>query len=447
MSDTVSAAAARTLLLAGQGLLDDPDRRAGPVATERLVRALGFVQIDSIQRVERAHHLILGARLQGYRHAHLEQVAFVRRTLFEHWTHDAALIPLEWFPHWQLRFRRRAESLARSRWYQTRLGPTPAHTLEAVRARIEREGPLSASDFSAAGRSSATSEAAPVGGSGEGSAGGWWDWSPEKAALEYLWHTGVIAVRARVAFRKVYDLVERVFPEAVAEPLPDDDAHVDWAASAALERLGVATPGEISAYFAAIDVAAARAWCTRALAAGRVVPVSVLAVDGSRPRAAVAVPDWAQRVAHAASAPDLMRALAPFDPVLRDRGRLGRLFGFDYRFEAFVPERQRRYGYYVLPLLDGERLVGRIDPRFDRARNTLVVNAVWWEPGAGSAARLGARLEAATARLAERIGAQNVALPVTQARARSTTRASRSSSGSTASASRSGRVKTSSSKP
>lgn len=413
MPDTVSAAAARTLLLAGQGLLDDPDRRAGPVATERLVRALGFVQIDSIQRVERAHHLILGARLQGYRPAHLDQVAFVRRTLFEHWTHDAALIPLEWFPHWQLRFRRRAQALARSRWYQTRLGPTPERTLAEVRARIEREGPLSASDFSAAGRASSATAASDKAVASGGASGGWWDWSPEKAALEYLWHTGVLAVRARVAFRKVYDLVERVFPDAVDQPLPDDDAHVDWAAAAALERLGVATAGEISAYFAAIDVASARAWCARALAAGRVIPVTVQAVDGSRPRAAVAVPDWAQRVARAAPAPDMMRALAPFDPVLRDRARLGRLFGFDYRFEAFVPERQRRYGYYVLPLLDGDRLVGRIDPRFDREHDTLVVNAVWWEPGAGSATRLRTRLEQATARLAERIGAGRVALPAT----------------------------------
>jgi uncharacterized protein YcaQ len=433
MPDAVSAAAARTLLLSGQGLLDDPDRRPGPVATERLVRALGFVQIDSIQRVERAHHLILGTRLQGYRPAHLDQVAFGRRTLFEHWTHDAALIPLEWYPHWQRRFRRRAETLARSRWYQTRLGATPERMLAHVRDRIEREGPLSASDFPATERT--------------GKSAGWWDWSPEKAALEFLWHTGVLAVRARVAFRKVYDLVERVFPDVVGQPVPDDEAHVDWAAATALDRLGVATPGELSAYFAAIDVAAARAWCTRALASGQAVAVTVHAVDGSKPRAAVAVPDWARRVARAAPAPDVMRALAPFDPVLRDRARLGRLFGFDYRFEAFVPESQRQYGYYVLPLLDRERMVGRIDPRFDRPNNTLVVDAVWWEPDAGSAAGLRKRLEAATERLAERIGADRVALPVDQARARSTTRASRSSSGSTTSASRSGKVKTSSSKP
>jgi hypothetical protein len=192
-----------------------------------------------------------------------------------------------------------------------------------------------------------------------------------------------------------------------------------------------------------------RAWCQAALRDGRVVAVETVDVSEGRARAAVAVPDWRERVRRAPTAPDRMRALAPFDPLVRDRARLLRLFGFDYRFEAFVPEASRVYGYYVLPLLDRDAVVGRIDPRFDRERGVLEINAIWWEPGVTETPQLLKRLERALGVLAGQIGASTVELPSAQARrrARSASAASRSSAGRTSSAPRSGRVKTSSSKP
>ena len=225
----VSADAARALLLAGQCLLDDPQRRAGPVAVAKIVRQLGFVQVDSIQRVERAHHLILGARLDEYRAEHLDHAAFRKRDLFEHWTHDAALIPVEWFHHWKPRFANTELRLRKSRWFTHRLGDKPEQTLASVYQRIEREGPLRTSDFERAVNQPTT---------------GWWDWTPEKAALEFLWHTGRLAIHGRDRFQKIYDLTERVFPEAHARATPDAESLVDWMCSSAMQRLGVATPGE-----------------------------------------------------------------------------------------------------------------------------------------------------------------------------------------------------------
>jgi uncharacterized protein YcaQ len=389
----VSADAARILLLDGQGLLDDPTRRAGSSSVAKTVRQLGFVQVDSIQRIERAHHLILGTRLDHYRAEHLDQAAFHKRALFEHWTHDASMIPTEWFHHWKPRFAKTDTRLRKSRWFTHRLGSNPEATIAHVYERIEREGPLRTSDFERNADKPAT---------------GWWDWTPEKAALEFLWHTGRLAIHGRDRFQKIYDLTERVFPEACTRAAPLDVAHIDWMCSSALERLGVATPGELAAFWDAITIAQATSWCREQVATGCVLPVCVEAFDGSKPRKAIALLDWKRRVRSAGAAPDRIRLLAPFDPIVRDRKRAQRLFNFDYRFEAFVPAKKRRYGYYVMPILEGDRLVGRLDPRHDRDRQTLVIDRVWWEKGVKRTRERRRQFKNALQILATQIGARDI---------------------------------------
>jgi hypothetical protein len=395
MVPELSAAQARALFLEAQGLLEDPARRATSKAVEKLVTKLGFVQIDSISRVERAHHLTLGARLTGYRPALLDRLAFEKRTLFEHWTHDAALIPIALFQHWKPRFAAFAERAPRLRWFHTRLGPEPARTIARVRRRISREGPLRARDFERGADRPAT---------------GWWDWTPEKMALEFLWRTGRLAIAGRDNFHKVYDLIERVLPEAHASPAPSPEAHVEWACHSALERLGVATSSEIATFWAAVSATQVSAWCREAVSAGRIAAVSLEAADGSKPRKAFAVLDWEPRLRRAPAAPERTRLLSPFDPVVRDRKRLQRLFAFDYRFEAFVPAAKRKFGYYVLPILEGERFVGRLDPRHDRERGVLVVEKLFWEPGVRPTRVRRRALDAALADLAQRIGASSLEL-------------------------------------
>ena len=395
---TVPLATARRLLLGAQGLLDDPRRKATPDAVYDLIERMGFVQIDSINVVERAHHLILAARLQSYRPALLERLLERDRRLFEHWTHDAAAIPTAWYRHWKPRFERYRRKALEHPWWKERVGPDPQRVFDHVRERLLREGPLMTRDFEDE-RPAGTDKA-------------WWGWKPHKAALEYLWRTGEAAVARRVSFHKVYDLAERVFPEAHAAPPPAGKEHLGWACLSALERLGVGTPDEIAGFWQTVSLEEAKAWCTRAAARGEVAAVQVESPAGGRSRVAYAVADWEARAAALPPAPPRTRLLAPFDPILRDRRRTLRLFGFDYRFEAFVPGPQRRHGYYVMPILEGERLTGRLDPKLRRDEGILEIKGLWWEPGVKETKSRRAALEAALDRLARSVGAESWTLPL-----------------------------------
>jgi hypothetical protein len=155
---------------------------------------------------------------------------------------------------------------------------------------------------------------------------------------------------------------------------------VDWACRSALARLGVASPGEIARFFGLVTVEEAKAWGVSNL--GRAaLPVTVGAANGAAPRQLLGRPDIAELLLRLPDPPRRLRVLNPFDPLLRDRNRLSRLFAFDYRIEVFVPAPRRQYGYYVFPLLEGEHLVGRLDMKADRQRGALNVTALWLEPG------------------------------------------------------------------
>jgi uncharacterized protein YcaQ len=391
----VEGAVARRLLLGAQGLLDDPTARTRPASLQRLVERLGFVQLDTINVVERAHHLTLHARRDGYRAEQLRTLVESRRSLFEHWTHDASVIPTRWFPHWRPRFARNRERMMQRRWWQQQFGEADgAALLQSVRDRVRREGSLRSSDFDHPKRG-----------------GGWWDWKPQKTALEYLWRTGELMIVRREGFQTVYDLTERVLPEAAALPEPSHEEHVAWACTTALERLGVASPKELAEFWYVISAAEAATWCRAAVAEGRLEPVLVKSADGSAPRPAYAPPDWRSRVARLPPPPERTRLLSPFDPIVRDRARALRRFGFDYRFEAFVPAPKRRYGYFVMPILEGDRLVGRLDPKVNRERGVLEVRGLWWEPGVKPTRARRRGLEDALARLASFVGARDVVLP------------------------------------
>ena len=386
------ASDARRLLLGAQGLLDDPRRAATAAGVQSLVERMGFVQVDSINVVERAHHLTLGSRLDAYRPALLSELLERRRSLFEHWTHDASAIPTAFFPHWHHRFARFRKRVHGDGWLRERLGPGYRKIMDGIRERIRKGGPVLSRDFEH---------------DRKGEPGGWWGWKPQKAALEVLWRAGELAIVRREGFQKVYDLTERVLPEAFALAPTGPGDHDDWACRSALERLGVATPGEIAMFWRAVAPPVARKWCAEAVRRGDAEEVLVEAVDGSATRKAIAVAGWRERIKKLPPAPDRMRLLSPFDPILRDRKRALRLFGFDYRFEAFVPAPKRKFGYYVMPVLDGEELVGRVEPKFRRDTGTLEVRGAWWERPAKREGRLRDALE----RLASLIGATSVVFP------------------------------------
>jgi uncharacterized protein YcaQ len=388
----IEAVEARRLLLLGQDLLSDPARPATPAAVCRRIEHMGFVQVDTINTVQRAHDHILSSRFDDYEPRMLAKLLERDRKLFEHWTHDASIVPVRWLPWWTRRFHRyRLRGAEPDTWWRRQMGPDADRIIAEVRGRIEREGPRMSKDFEH---------------DRKGRPSSWWGWKPQKAALDHLWKIGDLTVSRRVNFHKVYDLTARVFPETTAMETPEEEPHVEWACRAALDRLGVATPTELARFLAAIDVKAATAWCRSAEAAGEITEVEVKPFGDGPVRAAYAVPDWRRRLGRAPRPPRRIRLLSPFDPVIRDRDRAARLFGFEYRFEAFVPAAKRRYGYYVLPLLEEDRLVGRVDPKFHRDRGELEIKQVWWEPGVKATAPRRRALEEAVNLLACQIGAE-----------------------------------------
>ncbi len=337
---------------------------AGPGKAEDLegiLDDLGFVQVDSVNTLARAHDLILWSRRGQYRPPALRNLVARRRTAFEHWTHDASVIPMRFYPMWRLKFER-DEARMRRRW--------PAwqrdgwhDELDAVLRHVADHGPSCSLD---------------VGGDEKKNSSGWWDWHPSKTALEFLWRSGRLAVCHRQGFRKHYDLAERVIPPEALNARRGDAEIVDWAMSAALERLGFATSGELAAFFEIVTRDEAKAWCAEALAAGRIVEAEIELFDGSR-RRSFTTGAMLDRIPSLPEPSSRVRLLSPFDPVLRDRARAERLFGFHYRIEIFVPEEKRRYGYYVFPVLQGDRVIGRMDARRDG--DDLLVRSFWPEAG------------------------------------------------------------------
>jgi uncharacterized protein len=326
---------------------------------EPLLYKLGFVQVDSVNTLARAHDLILWSRLGRYRPRALDRLIAHRRAAFEHWTHDAAVIPMQFYPMWRLKFAR-DEARMQERWAQWR-GEGWDAEIDNVLKYVADNGPTCSLD---------------VGGEEKKASSGWWDWHPSKTALEYLWRSGRLAIRHREGFRKFYDLTERVIPAPHLNDRRENAEIVDWAMSEALKRLGFATSGELAAFFEIVTRDEAKAWCSHAQATGRIMEADIEMSDGS-PRRAFTTESELARAASLDEPSSRVRILSPFDPVLRDRSRAEKLFGFHYRIEIFVPEAKRRYGYYVFPVLQGDRAIGRLDAR--REGNDLKVRAFWPE--------------------------------------------------------------------
>lgn len=370
--------------------LSAPVPARGLEGLSELVAQLGFVQLDSIATVERAHHMILFARCPSYRPADLDRLLGAERRLFEHWTHDAAVIPTAFYPHWHLRFARDAEAL-RGRWERWHRHDFIART-EAVLAHIRQHGPVCSADLRGDAPRKTT---------------GWWDWHPDKTALEYLWRSGDLAVTGRTGFQKYYDLAERVIPADLRSRHPEPAETIDWCCSAAMDRLGFATPGELAAFWATVTPAEAREWCHDQMRAGALIEIEVETMGGGH-RRAFARPDVIEAATAAPMPTGRLRVLSPFDPALRDRKRAERLFGFHYRIEVFTPAARRIYGYYVFPLLEADRLVGRIDMKAYRHEGTLRVRALWPERGIAWGKGRQARLEAELDRVARFAGCDRV---------------------------------------
>lgn len=370
---------ARRLWLDRQGLAETP---TGKLDLDALIKRLGFVQLDTIQVVSRAHHHILWSRNQNYREPMLNQHMAKHRKVFEHFTHDASVLPMDFYPMWQRQFRRLEAKVRKWEWHR---GMLDADGRNSIKSRIEDEGPLCTKAFDTKVQGEKKMWARP----------------PHKLALDYMWYAGDLSTSHRENFTKFYDLSERVIPADLLASTPSDAVQIDWLCQNALDRLGFGSEGDIQRFWDAISSAEAKTWVSDNTA--KLVPVEIEAADRQLVTA-WAPADIETHLEHASSPTSRLRIINPFDPVARDRTRLKRLFGFDYTVEMFVPAAKRKWGYYVYPLLEGDRFVGRIEIKADRKASTLRVIKLWLEPRVQWTSARAGKLEAELERICRFIG-------------------------------------------
>lgn len=372
---------ARKLWLSSHGLASTP---TGRLDVMQIVRTLGFVQLDTIRVISRAHHHIIWSRNQNYCEPMLNKLMADDRAVFEHYTHDASILPMEYYPMWQRQFQRHKDRIDRSKYYTSMLDDAGRNL---IKDRIAKEGPLSTHAFD-------TKRSGPK---------AMWSRPPHKLALDYMWYIGELSTSHRKNFTKFYDLSTRVIPDGLrAQNLADKD-QVNWLCQGALDRLGIATLGEIQRFWGAVDAGEVKTWA----ASAQLIPVSVQAADGSWSDA-YGAHDIEHRLENIESPTSRLRILNPFDPVVRDRTRLERLFGFDYRIEIFVPAEKRKWGYYVFPLLEADKFIGRIEAKADRQNSVINVLNVWLEPNVKWTQARANKLDAELNRLARFVSVGDV---------------------------------------
>jgi uncharacterized protein YcaQ len=364
MATVLSGLAARRIALLSQGF---GRRRASAIAADpsptpariaALVRALGLLQLDSVNVFCRAHYMPVYSRLGAYDRAALDRLAGhtsgrLNRRLFEYWAHEASLLPTESQPL----LRWRMGDLASAWGSMQRVIDEQPELVTSVLALVDAEGPVRAGD-------TGFQREAPV-------AGEMWNWHDGKVALEHLFYTGHITAARRINFERLYDLTERVLPPDVMDaPTPTrEDAQRELMRISA-RALGVATEPDLGDWF-------------RLPRADSKVRVAELVADGELEPVAVRGWEAPAYLWHEAPRPRPVRGralLSPFDPLVWCRPRAERLFGFRYRIEIYVPAPQRVHGYYVLPFLLDEALVARVDLKSDRQAGVLRVQAAFGEP-------------------------------------------------------------------
>lgn len=372
MTTTLRRADARRIALAAQGFARPRPATVGTRQITGALQRMRILQIDSVNVFSRSHYMPLFARLGGYDPALLDKLAFSRRPKWvESWAHVASLVSVDDWPLLQFRRDELRAKYERDAWAEAN-----QPLLRWLRDELADRGPLRPAEIEHDARS--------------GSRGSWWGWDDVKNGLERLWLFGDVAIAGRRGFERRYALVSDVLPPAALETsVPRAEAIRELVRRAAI-AYGVATAADLADYWRIRDRPAVMAGIHDLVDAGELIPVSVEGWQvAGRPAKA-----WLHRDAARPRKVDAAAILTPFDPVVWFRDRAERLFDFDYRIEIYTPAPQRRFGYYSLPVLVGDDVVGRIDLKADRASRALRVQSAWWERGAPSnaAERLAAEL-------------------------------------------------------
>jgi uncharacterized protein len=356
--NTLSQDAVRGLMIAAQGLHDHPQPRATKKAVRSIIRQMHLLQIDTIHVIARSPYLVLWSRLGDYHPRWLDEL-LAEGALFEYWSHAACFLPIEEYPLYRHLYDSWLGGRAH-KWLEEH-----AEVAKRVLDHVRTHGDARSSDFERT----------------DGQKPNWWNWKDEKIALEYLFYAGTLMVRKRHNFQRIYDLRERVL--ANYEELPDvspAEAHDQFVLNT-IQALGVTKEEWIADYFR-LSKNDTRAALKRLAQQDRLMTVEV---EGWTCPGYIHPANRKNVEAAAAARGDIPRSkttfLSPFDPLVWDRKRLLELFHFDYKIEVYTPAPKRKYGYFTLPILYNNALIGRIDPKAHRKEGIFEVKALHLEPG------------------------------------------------------------------
>jgi uncharacterized protein YcaQ len=376
MVDTVSPQLARRIALAAQGFGRPAPASAGVRQVAGVLDRLGLLQIDSVNVFERSHYLPVFSRLGEYDRSHLDRVTTGRRgRTLEYWAHEAAFVPREMWPLFE--FRRQE--------YRTRGGAWGGWLVENreladwLKAELAANGPMRASEI----EHDANVRRGP-----------WWGWSTVKRTLEWMFRVGEVVCIERRRFERVYALPEQALAPELLDAAPDEPEAIRTLVERAASALGIATEADLADYWR-MKRAQVRGAVRDLEDAGVLTPVEVPGWrTGAKPS-----PAWIHRDARRPRRIEAAALLSPFDPVVWYRPRAERMFDFHYRIEIYTPEAQRVFGYYSLPVLIDDDVVGRVDLKSDRKAGILRVQSAWSEATAPveTAARLAPVLRNAAA--------------------------------------------------
>ena len=367
-------AAARAVALHTQGLDAPPlDGAPSPDAIYDTVERIGWVQLDTLQMVRRSQYVALWSRLGPYDAGDFDYLTFGNgsiegsndRRLFEYWMHAACIVPLSLYRFAIPAMRRHANPTGKRRreWLED---PENIAVLDEVMTHIRENGLARSADFERT----------------DGRRGTWWDWKPAKIALEHLYNTGELTIANRVNFQRIYGITEKVLPEWVDTTPPSEEEAYLTLLDKSARALGVCAPMQIPDYFH-MKRTPAKPLVQRMLDEGTLMPVNVELDDGV----------VTEQVVHRANLSLLERAvdgdisprhttfLSPFDSLFWAKGRDVQFWGFQQILEAYKPAPQRIWGYFCLPILHNDRLVGRFDPKLERRDATLRLKHLHLEPG------------------------------------------------------------------
>lgn len=342
----------RKLTLFSQGLIQ-PGFGKGKKGTLAAIEHLGYVQIDTLAVVARAHHHTLWSRLPDYREKFLTELLDKDKAVFEYWSHAASYLPMSYY-----RFSlplKKAYAEGKSHWFEQ-----DKNIMKYVLDRVKSEGPLQSKDFEHKREAAA----------------GWYEWKPAKRALEQLFMQGKLMVARRQGFQKVYDLTERVLPSNVDLTFPDSEEYAEHLVYSAVQAHGIINESEIAYLRNRLKEPVKKA-LKNLLMKGRLTEVSVEGLDKIT---FITTNEYLQAIKKI-KLKDLVHFLSPFDNIVIQRKRLRNIFNFDYMIECYLPSEKRKYGYFTLPVLYRDKFVARFDPKADRTAGIFYVKSMHFEEG------------------------------------------------------------------